>query len=434
MNSMMMKKTALTLSMFGALACGGGGEEPGPDPDPNEQQGDVVRSELARQTPDVPAANAEELVEGNTAFALDMYAKSAADGGNVMTSPYSVSIALAMLYAGARNETEAQMADALHYTLPQDDLHEAFNGLDLELESRETPASPDAKPFQMSIANAIWGQRGYPFEADYLDTLALNYGAGLRPLDFQADPEAARQTINKWVEGETAQRIKDLLPEGSITASVVLVLTNAIYFKASWASPFEESATAPGGFDIDTMRTVQVDMMTQQNDYGYAEVGDVEVVELDYDGREMSMVLLIPELGGMAALESSLDVATLDGYLDAITNAYIDLTIPKFEFETEFQLGKALQELGMVDAFTGAADLSGIDGTTSLSVFEVYHKTFVAVDEEGTEAAAATAVVVGETSVPVVQATVRADRPFIFLIRDKATGAIVFMGRVEDPS
>ena len=211
------------------------------------------------------------------------------------------------------------------------------------------------------------------------------------------------------------------------------MLTNAIYFKASWAHPFEESITAPGDFQVDASTTVQADMMSQSNDYGYAKVGDVEVVELDYDGNEMSMVLLLPEAGELGALESSLDVATLEGYLGAIQYGLVDLTLPKFEFETEFALSDALKALGMVDAF-GAADLSGIDGTTGLSVFEVFHKTFVAVDEEGTEAAAATGVVVGETSVPTLLATVKADRPFMFLIRDKQTDAILFIGRVADPS
>ena len=297
----LMKQSALTLSLLGAFACGGTTE--GPTPDPNQDEQGEVRSELTRQTPNVTAADAQELVEGNTAFALDLYRESVTEPGNVMSSPYSVSIALAMLYAGARGNTEAEMASALHYTLPQDRLHTAFNGLDLELESRATPANPDAEPFQLSIANAIWGQTGYAFESDYLDTLALNYGAGLRPLDFGSDPEASRQTINKWVEGETAQRIKDLLPEGSITAAVVLVLTNAIYFKASWAHPFEESITAPGDFQVDASTTVQADMMSQSNDYGYAKVGDVEVVELDYDGNEMSMVLLLPEAGELGSVK-----------------------------------------------------------------------------------------------------------------------------------
>ena len=259
--------------------------------------------------------------------------------------------------------------------------------------------------------------------------------AGYRSLSlFGADPEAARKTINKWVEGATAQRIKDLLPKESITSDVMLVLTNAIYFKASWFVPFNESATAPGDFQVDASTTVQADMMNQSSkNYGYAKVGDVEVVELDYDGNEMSMVLLLPEAGELGALESSLDVATLEGYLGAIQYGLVDLTLPKFEFETEFALSDALKALGMVDAF-GAADLSGIDGTTGLSVFEVFHKTFVAVDEEGTEAAAATGVVVGETSVPTLLATVKADRPFMFLIRDKQTDAILFIGRVADPS
>ncbi len=428
----------LSASLIGLLAagvvavgCAGNGGNDG------RPAGEVVRSEETRDTsPAIPPEAQQELVAGNTAFAFDMYQVLAADSDeNLFYSPYSISIALAMTYGGARGETERQMAEALHYTLPQEELHPAFNWLDLELESRGEGASgSDGEPFRLRVANATWGQEGFPFLMDYLDLLAVNYGAGMRIMDFVSEPEASREVINEWVSEETEGRIEDLLPEGSIDGSTRLVLTNAIYFNAAWSLPFEESYTRDGSFYRLDGSPVTAEMMSQTEDFRYVEGEGYQAVEMFYDGEELSMIVLLPAEGEYAAFEESLDEARLETILASLEFTHVNLTMPKFTFESGFGLVDAFQELGMVDPF-GPADFSGMAEGRDLFISDIFHKAFVAVDEEGTEAAAATAVVVGESSVPPPPvATMTIDRPFLFLIRDRATGAILFLGRVLDPT
>ncbi|MEJ2046788.1 MAG: serpin family protein [Dehalococcoidia bacterium] len=374
------------------------------------------------------------LVEGNNTFAVSLYQALRGGSGNLFYSPYSISLALAMTYAGARGETEQQMADTLHFTLPQNRLHPAFNSLNIELAKRGQGAKgKDDEGFRLHIVNAIWGQKGYQFLSSFLDTLAENYGAGLRILDFIEAPEESRITINDWVSEQTEGRIKDLIPQGMIDSLTRLVLTNAIYFNAAWAFPFNEDLTSDGVFHLINGDEVTVPMMRQSESFGYAEGDNYQAIELPYDGNELSMVILLPASGEFSAFESSLDLAKLQEIIDDIHYRQVALTMPKFEFESSLDLKSTLSDMGMPIAFSSDADFSGMTGNRELSITDVVHKAFVSVDESGTEAAAATAVIVGLTAIPEEPVTVNIDRPFVFMIRDISTGTVLFLGRILDP-
>jgi serpin B len=411
---------------------------PGVD-SPAAHAGEVVQSDAPREaSPDVAPGDLATLAEGNSAFTWELYQAVRAQEGNLFYSPYSISLALAMTYAGARGETEQQMAETLRFDLPQERLHPAFNALSLELAAREAQSreqvESEEERFRLNIANAIWGQRGYEFLPEFLDTLARNYGAGLRVLDFQSEPEESREVINQWVSDETEEKIENLLPQGTITPDTRLVLTNAVYFNAAWQYPFMEGATREGTFRLLDGSEVTVPMMSQSEGLRYAEGGGWQAIALPYRGVDMSMIVLVPDEGDFSDLEGSLDAAQVESVLSALEYAPVNLTMPKFTYESEFDLTETLAGMGMPAAFGmgPAADFSGMDGTQALQISDVVHKAFVAVDEEGTEAAAATAVVMAESAMmEEVQMTV--DRPFIFLIRDNPTGTILFVGRVMDP-
>ncbi len=383
-----------------------------------------------------------DLTDGNTDFALDLHRALAQREGNLFYSPYSISLALAMTYAGARGETERQMADTLHFRLPPDRLHAAFNALDLALASRgEGAAGQDDGAFQLSIANSVWGQEGHEFLTAFLDVLAEHYGSEIRRADFRRAPEEARVRINDWVADETEGRIEDLIPSGAISPLTRLVLANAIYFNAAWQLPFDENATSPGPFHPLGGGQVEAPMMRQQERLGYARGNGYQAVELLYDGGEMSMVVLLPDEGRFRDFEESLDGSRVDGILEDLATRPILLTMPKFEVKASFGLSDTLKAMGMPDAFNGsAADFSGMDGTSCragdaecLLITDVVHQAFVSVDEAGTEAAAATAVIVGTKSVdPEAPITVTVDRPFIFSVRDRETNALLFLGRVSE--
>jgi len=398
--------------------------------------GNVLQSEKPRITsPDVTQADSESLVGDNSTFAFDLYQRLRAKGGNLFYSPYSISLALAMTYAGARGETEQQMADTLHFTLPQDRLHPAFNSLDIELASRgEGAKGKDEEGFRLNIVNAIWGQKNYEFLSEFLDVLAENYGAGLRILDFASASEESRVTINNWVSDQTEGRIEDLIAPGEIHALTRLVLTNAIYFNAAWQYPFKEDATYDGTFYLLNGDEITVPMMRQTEWFGYGEGDGYQAVELPYDGGELSMIILLPTAGYFASFEDLLDAQRLDEIVGRLEYREVALTMPKFEFESDFRLRETLTALGMPDAFLWeVADFSGMTGNRDLFIADVIHKAFVSVDEAGTEAAAATAVVVPTAMPPEELVEVTVDRPFVFLIRDR-TGTILFVGRVVDPS
>ncbi len=383
-------------------------------------------------SPDVGSDEQALLVEGNGAFAFELYQALKGQEGNLFYSPYSISLALAMTYAGARDETAQQMADTLRFLLEQDRLHPAFNWLDAELASRgEGAQGKDGEGFRLNIVNAIWGQKNYEFLSDFLDVLAENYGAGLRILDFITEAEKCRVTINDWVSDQTEGRIKDLIPRGAINALTRLVLTNAIYFNAAWKYPFDDKMTTDGPFHLLDGRQITAPMMRQTQFFSYAKGAGYQAVELPYDGEELSMVILLPEAGHFEAFQEGLQAQHVSDIISSLQPTHIALTMPRFEFESQCSLKDALAGMGMQIAFSpDEADFSGITGTRELFISEVIHKAFVAVDEKGTEAAAATAVVVGITSMP---GELAIDRPFVFLIRDIETGTILFIGRVMNP-
>ena len=397
--------------------------------------GEIVTSEKQRVTsPDVNETDLATLVGGNSAFAFDMYQALREEGGNLFYSPYSISLALAMTYAGARGETAEQMADTLHFILRQERLHPAFNGLDIELSHRgEGAKGKEGEGFRLNIVNAIWGQDGYEFLSEFLDLLAINYGAGLRILDFTGAPEESRITINNWVSDRTEGRIKDLIPQGVIDALTRLVLTNAIYFNAAWQYPFSEDMTEDGPFYLLDGGEVTVPMMRQTESFGYTDGGVYQAVELPYDGRELSMVILLPQAGQFERFEGSLDAQRVDAIIKDLEHRRVALTMPRFEFESGLGLKEVLATMGMPVAFSGDANFSGMTSNRDLFIADVIHKAFVSVDEAGTEAAAATAVVMALTAVPEEPVEVTVDRPFIFLIRDIETGTILFVGRIVDP-
>ena len=398
--------------------------------------GEVIQSGKPRETsPDVDDTDLTMLVNGNSDFAFDLYQALNEEDDNTFYSPYSISLALAMTYASARGETEQQMADTLHFILPQDRLHPAFNSLDIELSQRgEGAQGKDGEGFRLNIVNAIWGQKDYEFLTTFLDTLAENYGAGLRLLDFISAPDESRLTINNWVSDQTEGRIENLIPQGLINELTRLVLTNAIYFNAAWQYPFNEDMTEDSPFYLLDEEEVTVPMMRQTESFGYAEGEGYQAVELPYDGGELSMVILLPRAGQFEVFEGLLDAQRVDAIVNDLAQRPVILTMPKFEFESDFSLKETLAMMGMPVAFSGNADFSGMTGNRDLFIADVVHKAFVSVDEAGTEAAAATAVVMELTAVPETPVEVTIDHPFIFLIRDIETGTILFVGRVVNPS
>ncbi|MBI5533896.1 MAG: serpin family protein [Deltaproteobacteria bacterium] len=396
-----------------------------------------AKSSLARDlNPSVSASDFQALLDGNAAFALDLYARLRSEPGNLMISPYSASIALAMTWAGARGTTEAQMASAMHFLLPQGTLHPAFDKLSLQLAALNTTADPaTGKGFQLNVANSVWAAQSMTWHTEFLDTLALYYGAGIFLTDFVNSYEAARSDINTWVADETQQRIKDLLPPGSIASDTHMVLVNAVYFRASWNEPFVASLTQDMPFHA-LSGDVNVPMMRDTRPMLHGEGDGFQVGEIPYEGFGAVMTVVVPELGRYDEIEGMLTPAWLQAQVASMQSGEVNLYMPKFGFESgPLFLKTSLQAMGMNDPFKVSADFSGMtpDGT---NIAEVIQKTFVAIDEKGTEAAAATAVIMAGSSAggsgpPTVD--LHLDRPFLFFIREKQTGTILFMGRYVGP-
>lgn len=374
----------------------------------------------------------QTFVKGNNAFALDLYAQLKNEEGNLFLSPYSISTALAMTFAGARENTERQMADVLYFTLGQRRLHSTFSSLETQLKDYVKEA------IELNIANALWLQTGYNFLKDFLELTEEHYDAGLNHVDFAKDSEAARKKINIWVEQKTNDRIQKLIKPGMINTLTRLVLTNAIYFKGEWANQFEEELTQENPFYITPETTVDVLMMNQEDRFKYFESDELQVLEVPYKGDDLSMVILLPiKKDGLTELEDSVNTDRLQEWMNVLAWRQVTVFFPKFTMTCEFKLGSALADMGMPIAFTGEADFSGMTGEKDLFISEVVHKAFVDVSEEGTEAAAATAVIMVEEVTyiqPVRLAVFRADHPFLFMIRDNHSGSILFIGRVVDPS
>ncbi|WP_433936031.1 serpin family protein [Sorangium cellulosum] len=372
--------------------------------------------------------------DANAAFAQRLYGKLAATTGKLFFSPASISTALAMTYAGARGETAAQMAKTLEFTLAPEALHPAFGGLVKELTQATGPKAPELR-----IANRLWGQAGLPIEPAFQSTTEQHYGAGIELVDFKRAHEQARARINQWVEQQTNAKIKDLMPPNSVTALTRLVLTNAIYFKGKWATPFDKKATKNEPFTVKPGAAPAVPMMRKTLQAKLGKTADAAVLELAYEAqnpeRPLAMVVILPtQVDGLPQVEQRLSAGQLKGYVDALEPARVDVALPRFKMTAEFELSKALIELGMPLAFDDVkADFSGITRAEPLFISQVRHKAFVEVNEEGTEAAAATGVAMATRAAPAPPEVFRADHPFAFLIRDVATGAVLFMGRVTDP-
>jgi serpin B len=395
----------------------------------------VLKADAPRITaPDVSDTQLSALVNGNSAFAFALYQQLKKNSaGNLFYSPYSISTALAMTYAGAIGDTGKQMGSALHFTLPQTQLHAAFNQLALDLAFRgQNEKGVNGKNFTLNIANALWGQQELTIQPAFLNILAQDYGAGLNLLDFKNSPEPSRVTINNWVSDQTNSRIKDLLPQGSINPGTRLVLTNAIYFDAAWQSPFTKDSTHNGTFNLLDGATVSVPIMSHEAGYSYVKGDSYQAVEMPYRGNEIAMDIIVPDAGKFTSFESAMTADKVTGILGSLKSSFLVLSLPKFQFDSSFSLKDTLSALGMPVAFTDKADFSGITGKPDLFLSDVVHKAFVAVDEAGTEAAAATGVIMAGAAMP--QNSLTIDRPFIFLIRDIPTGAILFVGRVLNPA
>ncbi len=399
--------------------------------------GQVAASSLSRNTaPEVPEADSGQLVAGNSAFAFDLYQSMRSSPENLVFSPYSISLAFTMTYAGARSETAVQMADVFHFTLTPEALHPAFNALDLELARRPEQAAGVDKDdrFDLTIANALWGEQDWPFLPEFLDLLAVNYGAGMRLVDFQGNAEAARRQINDWVSDQTHKRIQDILAPGVLDSATRLVLANAIYFKATWEHEFEANDTSDREFHLLDGSTVTVPTMEQETTYAYASGDGWQAVALPYRGGLADMLLIVPDEGKFEDFEAALTPELYAEIVSALEPQRVILSMPKFTFETSTGLSDLLVAMGMPDAFDpGRADFSGMDGAQDLYISDALHKAFIAVDEKGTEAAAATIVIMALTSMMPEGVELTIDHPFLFAIRDVPSGTLLFLGRVLDP-
>jgi serpin B len=391
----------------------------------------MILSGVAGQLMAADKAEIAAIVKSNNSFALDLYSKLAKDPGNLFFSPYSISSALAMTYAGARGETAKQMSNTLHFSLAAEKLHPAISDL-------MGTFNTGGKNYQLSVANALWGQTGYKFQPDFLNITNKYYGAGFKEVDYVNDGarEQTRQTINKWVESKTNNKIKELIKPKILTALTRLVLTNAIYFKGKWETQFDPKRTKEMPFYVTPDDQIpEFPMMRRTGDFKYTENNQAQIVELPYTGGNLSMVILLPKPNsGMAKLEGAL--GNIPAWISQLSKQKIKVILPRFKLEKDFLLNGKLQELGMKDAFNeSTADFSGMTPGRKLYITKVIHKAYVEVNEEGTEAAAATAVVMGTKSAQVDKPVVfRANRPFLFLIRDLRSGTILFMGKLVDPS
>jgi serine protease inhibitor len=370
----------------------------------------------------------EGIAEGNNKFTLDLYHQLKTNEGNLFLSPFSIRTALAMTYAGARGRTATQMADVLYFPENQKKLHP-----DMGRYIQNLNEDGSGRTFKLSVANALWGQKGYPFLSEFLDLIKENYGGRLTRVDFVNDTEGARLRINAWVERKTKEKIKNLIEKGIIKVSTRLVLTNAIYFKGTWEIQFDPSVTAEEAFFISATETVQAPTMHLEDKFRYMENNLLKVIELPYHGDRLVMDILLPkDVDGLPDLEAALTAENLEAWLGALAEQdEIVVALPRFKTDSAFRLDEVLKALGMVDAFGMLADFTGMTAKPELFISAVVHKAFVDVNEAGTEAAAATGVVVDLKS---AGTTFYANHPFIFLIRDLKSGAVLFLGRLTDPT
>jgi serpin B len=375
------------------------------------------------------------VVQGSNQFAFDLYARMRADKGNLFFSPTSISTALAMALSGASGETAAQMAKALHFEVPKDQLDAAMRDMLAAWKAQEKKQG-----YQLSVANRLWAQTGQPFLPAYLAVTRTDYGAELARLDFAQHAEESRQTINHWVEDQTAGKIKDLILSAAQLSGARLVLTNAVYFKGDWTDPFKKNLTKDEDFHLSAQQTVKAPLMHTRHHFRYAASDGLQVLELPYGDRSLSLIVLLPEKkDGLAKLEERLTFANWQQWTQNLSSQDVIVFLPRFKTTTQFEMNPLLQSLGITSAFNPQmADFSGMTGGRDFYVSAVLHKAYVDVNEEGTEAAAATGIIMRATAVrvprPEEPPVFRADHPFVFAIRDNRNGAVLFIGRLADPT
>ncbi|HZL43612.1 MAG TPA: serpin family protein [Verrucomicrobiae bacterium] len=379
-----------------------------------------------------PAPSVQSVVNGNTEFALDLYQREKGSAPNLFFSPYSISSALAMTYAGAAGKTAGEMAHTLHFDQAGADLPRSFAAIDARFEEIQA-----GKRVELSVANSLWCQTGYPFTPAFLDVNKTSYHAELREVDFKSKSEATRKEINSWIERKTRDKIRDLLQPGQIDSATRLLLCNAIYFKGNWASQFDPKATRPEPFFISSNQNISVPTMSRQGKVRSRNVDAAMLIALPYAGEELWMVIVLPnEKDGLAAVEQALNAATLQGWwttLQATPEKKAILTLPKFKLNSRLDLANQLEAMGMKSAFGPGADFSGMTGKGDLFISRVVHQAYVDVNEQGTEAAAATSVGMAASAI-VRPHELRVDHPFLFFIMERQTGSVLFLGRVTDPS
>jgi serpin B len=445
-----MKRALLAVALgaftLAAASCGDDDDDPGDTPGPTTTAVpgtpggagfDLLTADVARAEAD--AAQAAGAAEAGAALGFEILAAIAeSENGNLAISPYSIQVALAMARAGARGATLDEMEDVLRTSLAGD-YDASLNALDQLLLGRAGDyelGDGETVTLELTTANSLWGQRDFAFEEPFLEQLATWYGAGMRTVDYINATEDARAAINGWVSEQTRERIPELIPEGILNEMTRLVLTNAVYLNAPWAVPFDPDETQDGEFTRLDGTTVDVPLMHIARKYNYAEGANYAAVEVPYAGNGLAMLLIVPDEGEFDAVAGSLDADMLAVIARDLTTYQVTLDMPRFEFRTQAPLKAILSELGMPTAFDpDAADFTGIADVPGghLYISDVLHEAFIAVDEEGTEAAAATAVIFDTTSAP-PPAELRIDRPFFFAIRDVESGALLFLGRVMDPA
>jgi serine protease inhibitor/ankyrin repeat protein len=391
-------------------------------------------AENAPQEDESSLTDAQRVVRGNTAFALGLYEKLRAREGNLFFSPYSISTALVMTYAGAREDTAREMADTLRFSLNADRLHPAFAELQAGLNKVQESGN-----VRLSVANSLWPQQGHPFLGEYLTLVEKHYGVRITSVDYSTDAtrEASRQMINRWVEDRTQNKIQELVRPEHLTDLTRLVLTNAIYFNGKWKNEFDPEATRDGTFYLSVGRSVSTPTMHQTDEFRCAADSSAQILELSYRGDELSMLILLPpRIEGLAQLEKRLSVENLNRWRRLLKESQVIVSLPRFRMTWEAGLKTILQQMGMAKAFEWpGANFAGLDGDPNwFCIGEVIHKAYVDVNEEGTEAAAATAVEMRMMGMPPKPPEFRADHPFLFLIQDSRTGSILFLGRIVDPT
>ncbi len=386
-----------------------------------------ISSLFAQEKPD-------KLVLENNAFAVDLYKQLRKKEGNIIFSPYSISTALSMAYAGARGETQKEMSEVLHFPIEQSILHPAFYLL-----QNHFKAIQKSGEIQLNIANSMWVQEDFHFLKEYLDLNKKYYGSSLYFADFIKTPDTARSKINKWVEKETNGRIKNLIDKTAINSLTRLVLCNAVYFKGDWFYKFDKGKTRKKDFWVSSDKSVKADMMSQKGKFKYMDYGDFKALSLPYKGKKLSMIIFLPKkVDGLQELEKKFNSDNMEKWIKKLKSSHereIVVELPKFKALRKYRLSKELKEMGMKSAFSPeSANFSGMTGRRDLYISNVIHKAFINVDEEGSEAAAATAVVVKTRSIANMPLKFSADHPFVFFIRDEETGSILFLGRIVNPN